>query len=160
MSARVTEIHRGSRLFETVDFEDLDPARFIHLNMNTKLTKVADGKRVRKKKKKDSFSKMLRFHLLFMHFLTFTILSSCFTATAQQGHSNINIGSSLSPNGNSSWLSPSGIYAFGFYQQSNGSSYFVGVFLAGIPEKNVVWTANRDNPPVSSNATLFFNSDF
>ncbi|KAH9717752.1 non-specific serine/threonine protein kinase [Citrus sinensis] len=102
---------------------------------------------------------MLRFHLLFMHFLTFTILSSCFTATAQQGHSNINIGSSLSPNGNSSWLSPSGIYAFGFYQQSNGSSYFVGVFLAGIPEKNVVWTANRDNPPVSSNATLFFNSE-
>lgn len=64
MSARATEIHRGSRLFETVDFEDLDPARFIHLNMNTKLTKVADGKRVRKKKKKDSFSKMLRFHLL------------------------------------------------------------------------------------------------
>ncbi|KAK9233225.1 hypothetical protein WN943_023474 [Citrus x changshan-huyou] len=45
MSARATEIHRGSRLFETVDFEDLDPARFIHLNMNTKLTKVADGKR-------------------------------------------------------------------------------------------------------------------
>ncbi|KAH9669179.1 non-specific serine/threonine protein kinase [Citrus sinensis] len=65
----------------------------------------------------------------------------------QQGHSNINIGFSLSPNGNSSWLSPSGIYAFGFYQQSNGSSYYVGVFLAGIPEKNVVWTANRDNPP-------------
>ncbi|ESR41070.1 hypothetical protein CICLE_v10027387mg, partial [Citrus x clementina] len=66
----------------------------------------------------------------------------------QQGHSNINIGFSLSPNGNSSWLSPSGIYAFGFYQQSNGSSYYVGVFLAGIPEKNVVWTANRDNPPM------------
>ncbi|GFY91236.1 receptor-like protein kinase 1 [Actinidia rufa] len=55
---------------------------------------------------------------------------------------------------NSSWWSPSGLYAFGFYQQDNG--YYVGVFLAGIPEKTVVWTANRDDPPVPSNATLAF----
>ncbi|KAE7998294.1 hypothetical protein FH972_002852 [Carpinus fangiana] len=31
--------------------------------------------------------------------------------------------------------------------------------MAGIPEKTVVWTANRDDPPVSSNATLLFASD-
>lgn len=65
MSASATEIHRGSRLFETVDFEDLDPARFIHLNMNTKLTKVADGKRVREKKKKILSQRCLDF--IFFH---------------------------------------------------------------------------------------------
>ncbi|KAK2656285.1 hypothetical protein Ddye_009337 [Dipteronia dyeriana] len=66
--------------------------------------------------------------------------------------SNISRGSSLSPTKTSSWLSKSGLYAFGFYQRGNG--YSVGVFLAGIPEKTVVWTANRNVPPVSGNATL------
>ncbi|KAK0604038.1 hypothetical protein LWI29_011425 [Acer saccharum] len=51
-------------------------------------------------------------------------------------------------------MSKSGLYAFGFYQRGNG--YSVGVFLTGIPEKTVVWTANRDRPPVSGNATLLF----
>ncbi|KAI9165217.1 hypothetical protein LWI28_009837 [Acer negundo] len=31
-------------------------------------------------------------------------------------------------------------------------------FLAGIPEKTVVWTANRDDPPVSANSTLLFTA--
>ncbi|KAE7998290.1 hypothetical protein FH972_002849 [Carpinus fangiana] len=31
--------------------------------------------------------------------------------------------------------------------------------MAGIPEKTIVWTANRDEPPVSSDATLLFASD-
>ncbi|GAY45166.1 hypothetical protein CUMW_087470 [Citrus unshiu] len=104
---------------------------------------------------------MQRFHFLFKHSIIFFILSSgCLTATAKQRRSNISIGSSLSPIGNSSWRSPSGLYAFGFYPQSNVSGrYYVGVFLAGIPEKTVVWTANRDDPPVSTNDTLLFNSE-
>lgn len=58
-----------------------------------------------------------------------------------------------------SWLSPSGLYAFGFYEQGNSGLYGVGIFLAGFPEKTVVWTANRDNPPVSSNVTLILTTD-
>jgi hypothetical protein len=54
-------------------------------------------------------------------------------------------------------LSHSGLYAFGFYKQGDG--YSVGIFIAGIPEKTVVWTANRDDPPVTSNATSRFASD-
>ncbi|KAH9717747.1 Receptor-like serine/threonine-protein kinase [Citrus sinensis] len=103
---------------------------------------------------------MQRVHIHFMHSIILFILSwGCFTTAAQKQHSNISLGSSLSPIGNSSWRSSSGLYAFGFYQQRNGSSYYVGVFLVGIPEKTVVWTANRDNPPVSSDATLVFNSE-
>ncbi|KAL7208754.1 hypothetical protein ACSBR1_030481 [Camellia fascicularis] len=74
-----------------------------------------------------------------------------------QKHSNISLGSSLTPITNSSWLSPSGLYAFGFYPERNG--YLVGVFIVGIPEKTVVWTANRDNPPVPGNATLALTSE-
>ncbi|KAH0996432.1 hypothetical protein GBA52_020296 [Prunus armeniaca] len=78
-------------------------------------------------------------------------------AEAQQMQSNISQGSSLTPTTNSTWLSRSGLYAFGFYRQGNG--YAVGIFLAGIPQQTVVWTANRDNPPVSNNATLLFTGD-
>ena len=68
----------------------------------------------------------------------------------------MNPGSFLTPTTNSSWPSPSGRYAFGFYKQGNG--YAVGVFFAGIPEKTVVWTANRDDPPVPAAVTLNFTS--
>ncbi|XP_022895466.1 G-type lectin S-receptor-like serine/threonine-protein kinase LECRK3 [Olea europaea var. sylvestris] len=70
----------------------------------------------------------------------------------QQRYSSIFLGSSLTPSTNSSWLSPSGLYAFGFYKLTNG--YAVGIFIARIPEKTVVWTANRDDPVFSSNAIL------
>ncbi|XP_062097019.1 G-type lectin S-receptor-like serine/threonine-protein kinase LECRK3 [Humulus lupulus] len=79
------------------------------------------------------------------------------TSEAQQRQSNISTGSSLTPDGKSSWLSKSGVYAFGFYKQGNGFS--VGIYVAGIPQKTVVWTASRDSPPVSRNATLEFTSE-
>ncbi|KAM5577604.1 hypothetical protein ABKV19_008115 [Rosa sericea] len=77
-------------------------------------------------------------------------------AEAKAVPSNISTDSSLTPTSNPSWLSSSGLYAFGFYEQGNG--YAVGIVLAGVPEKTVVWTANRDDPLVSNNATLLFTS--
>ncbi|XP_031247778.1 G-type lectin S-receptor-like serine/threonine-protein kinase RLK1 [Pistacia vera] len=82
----------------------------------------------------------------------FLMLSANFLATTQQGHFNKSLGSSLTPTRNSSWLSPSGFYGFGFYQQGNG--FCVGIFIAGIPQKTVVWKVNRDSPPVPTNVTL------
>nr|POF25065.1 g-type lectin s-receptor-like serine/threonine-protein kinase lecrk3 [Quercus suber] len=89
--------------------------------------------------------------------LFFLLLSVIFTTEAQQGESIPTPGSFLTPTNNSSWLSRSGVYAFGFYKQSNG--YAIGVFYAGIPEKTVVWTANRDKPPTVADVTLIFYSD-
>ncbi|KAK2987457.1 hypothetical protein RJ640_022526 [Escallonia rubra] len=89
--------------------------------------------------------------------LLLLLLSAFSTATAQQRHSNISRVTSLTPGSNLSWLSPSGLYAFGFHQQGNG--YAVGIFLAGVAEKTIVWTANRDEPPVSENATLLLTTD-
>ncbi|KAF3440233.1 hypothetical protein FNV43_RR18516 [Rhamnella rubrinervis] len=87
----------------------------------------------------------------------FLLASESIIIAAQQRESNIIPGSSLTPITNSSWLSNSGLYAFGFYDEGNG--YAVGIFLAGIPQKTVVWTANRDGPPVSQNSTLLFTND-
>ncbi|KAM5577593.1 hypothetical protein ABKV19_008105 [Rosa sericea] len=78
-------------------------------------------------------------------------------AEAQQLRSNISRGSALTPTTNSSWLSRSGMYGFGFYKQGNG--FAVGIVVAGVPQKTVVWTADRDGGLVSDNATLFFTSD-
>ncbi|MBA0600859.1 hypothetical protein Gorai_004053, partial [Gossypium raimondii] len=80
-------------------------------------------------------------------------------AVAQPRNSTIRLGSSLTPTttGKSAWLSPSGLYGFGFYSQGKG--YGVGVFLAGVPQRTVVWTANRDDPPVPSTASLVLTTD-
>ncbi|KAL4369210.1 hypothetical protein GQ457_05G030200 [Hibiscus cannabinus] len=85
------------------------------------------------------------------------LLSIISTAVAQSRSSNISVGASLTPTGDPVWLSPSGLFAFGFYQQSKG--YAIGIFLAGIPQKTVVWTANRDDPPVPSTASLLLTTD-
>ncbi|ONI01888.1 hypothetical protein PRUPE_6G165100 [Prunus persica] len=74
----------------------------------------------------------------------------------------IKLGSSLSPDSNlSSWLSPSGRFAFGFYRQ--GSGFTVGIWLVNdlnqTEQSIVVWTARRDDPLVSSNSTLRLTGD-
>uniref|UniRef100_A0A3N7G296 non-specific serine/threonine protein kinase n=1 Tax=Populus trichocarpa TaxID=3694 RepID=A0A3N7G296_POPTR len=70
----------------------------------------------------------------------------------------IHLDSQLSPTSNLlSWLSPSGHFAFGFYPQGNG--FAIGIWLIGQPDNTVVWTANRDDPPVSSDATIHFSEE-
>ncbi|XP_047956510.1 G-type lectin S-receptor-like serine/threonine-protein kinase LECRK3 [Salvia hispanica] len=63
------------------------------------------------------------------------------TAAAKSRSSNITLGSSLTPTSNSSWPSPSGLYAFGFFPQ-HVNNYAVGIFL---PDKTVVWAARRES---------------
>ncbi|CAL5444163.1 unnamed protein product [Camellia sinensis] len=112
---------------------------------------------------------------------------------AQKKTSNlISLGSFLSPISKpNSWLSPSCLFAFGFYPERNGfavgiwirkmsrTSNFVAqkwlkwpkrhptkfelrsivVWIIGNPNNTVVWTGNRDYPPVSSNSTIEFTRD-
>lgn len=99
--------------------------------------------------------------LLNIYLLSISIISTYVVAQPRQ-YSNISLGSSLTPTGqNTAWLSPSGLFAFGFYQQPNNKGYAVGIFLAGsVPEKKtvVIWTAKRDDPPVPTTARLLFTS--
>ncbi|XP_048334872.2 G-type lectin S-receptor-like serine/threonine-protein kinase LECRK3 [Ziziphus jujuba] len=85
--------------------------------------------------------------------LILSVFHVVLNAKAQTKHT-ITTGSKLFPyaNYNSSWSSPSGLFAFGFYRQ--GSGFAVGVWMVNQNGSTIVWTANRDEPPVSSNATL------
>ena len=91
--------------------------------------------------------------------LLLLVFSLSIDSSAQQNHSNvIHLGSSLSPSANhASWLPPSGLFAFGFYQQGDG--FLIGIWLIHQTEKTIIWTANRDDPPVSSNASLDLTRD-
>ncbi|KAG4203217.1 hypothetical protein ERO13_A05G387900v2 [Gossypium hirsutum] len=89
------------------------------------------------------------------------LLSSFFVARGvEDKHSKgtIGLGYSLSPlTPPTSLASPSGRFAFGFYSQGNGFS--IGVWLEGNgkTDNKVVWTANRDDPPLHATATLTLN---
>ncbi|KAI4369790.1 hypothetical protein MLD38_018194 [Melastoma candidum] len=91
-------------------------------------------------------------------FVLMVLVGSCVVA-AQKTSSNVTLGTSLSPRSSSPWLSPSGLYAMGFFAEGSPGFYKVGIFLAGIPERTIVWTANRDDPPVTDNFTLVFTAE-
>ncbi|XP_073054930.1 G-type lectin S-receptor-like serine/threonine-protein kinase LECRK3 [Primulina eburnea] len=84
-----------------------------------------------------NFCKMLHFMLV----LLLPIL-----ATAQP-YRNVSLGSSLIANNeNSAWPSPSGDFAFGFRQTVPGGGYLLAIWFDSIPEKTIIWSANRDKP--------------
>ncbi|KAJ4952412.1 hypothetical protein NE237_029244 [Protea cynaroides] len=89
--------------------------------------------------------------------LLLLLFSTFHTAIAQHGSANISLGSSLSPTNNPSLFSSSGNFAFGFFLEGNG--FLIGIWISKIPEKKVVWTANRDDPPLSRDATLHLTVD-
>ncbi|GJY02059.1 G-type lectin S-receptor-like serine/threonine-protein kinase LECRK3 [Tanacetum coccineum] len=86
--------------------------------------------------------------------LSFLFLTSVQTRAEGGSNHSIRLGSTLvagvqSPD---AWYSGSKLFAFGFYPQ--GTGYVVAIWLVISDEKTVVWTAHRDDPPVSPNATL------
>ncbi|WVZ84084.1 hypothetical protein U9M48_031155 [Paspalum notatum var. saurae] len=87
-------------------------------------------------------------------------------STPLQAQQNVTLGSSLTPQGpNSSWLSPSGDFAFGFRPiEGNTSSYLLAVWFNKASDKAVAWYAKTsDSDPaliqVSSGASLQLNSN-
>ncbi|XP_077222744.1 G-type lectin S-receptor-like serine/threonine-protein kinase LECRK2 [Tasmannia lanceolata] len=93
---------------------------------------------------------------VFSLFLLF--LPTTFFTIAEPKQTNITLNTSLFPTREpTSWHSPSGLFAFGFYKEGNG--FAVGTWLEADPNKKVVWTANRDDPPLSNNATLLLTQD-
>ena len=74
-----------------------------------------------------------------------------------QTYTNISLNTTFTPLGPpTSWLSPSGDFAFGFRRlEANPSLYLLAVWFDKIPNKTVVWTANGANPvTVESKAEL------
>ncbi|XP_030447747.1 G-type lectin S-receptor-like serine/threonine-protein kinase LECRK3 [Syzygium oleosum] len=96
-------------------------------------------------------------HMLYLWLFLFPVLSVAQT--------NITVGSSLTAaNGNSTWLSPSGDFAFGFRSLSNDNNgkderlFLLSIWYNKIPSKTVVWFANGDRPaPENSKLELTSN---
>ncbi|XP_028803720.1 G-type lectin S-receptor-like serine/threonine-protein kinase LECRK1 [Neltuma alba] len=91
-------------------------------------------------------------------FLVFAVLSANQVIAEINDPTIIGLGSWLSPESNStSWLSPSGHFAFGFYPQ--GKAFVVGIWLSHEPENITVWTAYRNSPPLSSDSVIELTKD-
>ncbi|KAG7948019.1 hypothetical protein I3843_14G124900 [Carya illinoinensis] len=65
-------------------------------------------------------------------------------STSAQTYRNQSLGSSLTAQDDgSSWASPSGDFSFGFQRIGNGG-YLLAIWFNKIPEKTIVWVANRN----------------
>ncbi|KAK7280137.1 hypothetical protein RJT34_25199 [Clitoria ternatea] len=96
---------------------------------------------------------------LVVPFVTLSLLSLCSKAQTNT-NSSIQLGSSLVAGTNSSWRSPSGDFAFGFYPLVSGH-YLVGIWFNKIPQKTLVWSANRDDPAqIGSTINLTLSGQF
>lgn len=62
------------------------------------------------------------------------------------GAKNITLGSTLKAEdeSESSWLSPSGDFAFGFQRVGASGGFIVAIWFDKIPEKTITWSANGD----------------
>ncbi|KAE8720839.1 hypothetical protein F3Y22_tig00018093pilonHSYRG00070 [Hibiscus syriacus] len=91
--------------------------------------------------------------------LLFSLILLPFFSDAQTIVGNITTGASLTAaeNNSSSWISPSGDFAFGFRKLNNSQNLFLlAIWYDKIPEKTLVWYANGDNPaPLGSKLQLY-----
>ena len=110
----------------------------------------------REKEKKKKHTRAIDLDKMVAIFL-FLLITHFSTTIAQERNLNISLGSSLSPKNNSYWLSSSGQFAFGFYKIDNG--FAIGIWMEAIQRKTVIWTANRDDPPLPQDVNLSFSSD-
>ncbi|RWR75561.1 G-type lectin S-receptor-like serine/threonine-protein kinase LECRK3 [Cinnamomum micranthum f. kanehirae] len=81
-----------------------------------------------------------------LHFLLIPLF--LLATIAPSIHQSIPLGTTISAvDENSSWVSPSGEFAFGFrHLPNNDSLLLLAIWFQKIPERTVVWSANRDRP--------------
>ncbi|TKY54866.1 G-type lectin S-receptor serine/threonine-protein kinase RLK1 [Spatholobus suberectus] len=93
--------------------------------------------------------------------ITFLLLMCAGTRVeTQPPKQQIKPSASLLPNSTPAWWpSPSGQFAFGFYPQGQGSVFVVAIWLISGKNETVVWTAQRNDPEVTSNAKLQLTMD-
>jgi hypothetical protein len=77
------------------------------------------------------------------HTLFFLLLLLPTSAVAQT-NGKITVGDSLSTTDNSSWVSPSGDFAFGFHQLNGSDFFLLSIWYNKIPDRTIVWYANGD----------------
>ncbi|KAB5565161.1 hypothetical protein DKX38_005215 [Salix brachista] len=90
-------------------------------------------------------------------FCFFLLLKLPFS-TNGQAYTNVSLGSSLTAaSGDLPWTSPSGDFAFGF-QQVGDAGYLLAIWFIKIPERIIVWSADR-NKLVQRGSTVQLTAD-
>ncbi|XP_017980173.1 PREDICTED: G-type lectin S-receptor-like serine/threonine-protein kinase LECRK4 [Theobroma cacao] len=76
------------------------------------------------------------------------LLSVLWILATVQAQGNVSVGNFLSANDESiPWQSPSGDFAFGFHPiQGKEDQFLLAIWYAKIPDRTIVWYANRQNP--------------
>ncbi|GLJ51276.1 hypothetical protein SUGI_1090600 [Cryptomeria japonica] len=71
------------------------------------------------------------------------------------GGATLLMGSSLS--GNQTLISKNGTFALGFFNPRATNNWYIGIWYTTIPQKAIVWVANRDNPVRNMPGVLKFS---
>ena len=81
------------------------------------------------------------------HPFVFLLILLPISAVAQNDPGYVNVGDSLTATdeNNTSWLLPSGDFAFGFSPLDQKDLFLLSIWFAKIPDKIVVWYARLDN---------------
>ncbi|CAK9149497.1 unnamed protein product [Ilex paraguariensis] len=79
---------------------------------------------------------------LYLLLLLLFILS--FRTQKSKGLDTLAVGQSLS--GNQTLTSQGGTFELGFFTPGNSKNYYIGIWYKGLPNKTVVWVANRNEP--------------
>ncbi|XP_048425780.1 cysteine-rich receptor-like protein kinase 34 isoform X1 [Pyrus x bretschneideri] len=101
---------------------------------------------------------------LFVEMLFFSCLFLLPISVISQNNGRVAVGSSLTATtgDSSSWLSPSGDFAFGFSPLGNNDHFLLSIWYAKIPVKTVVWYAyayDGNNPMVAPRGSVLNLTD-
>ncbi|KAH7662286.1 S-receptor-like serine/threonine-protein kinase protein [Dioscorea alata] len=95
--------------------------------------------------------KLFLFLFLFLFFFFFFI-SSAHISQATDTMITISPGQGLS--GNQTLVSKGGNFELGFFSPGNSHKYYIGIWYKKIPQKDVIWVANRVNPISNPSTSL------
>ncbi|XP_068641515.1 G-type lectin S-receptor-like serine/threonine-protein kinase LECRK3 [Aristolochia californica] len=102
--------------------------------------------------------KVLAWLMAFQRLLLLLFIATNSSAAGECRSVRINLGCELFASKDPTyWPSDSGRFAFGFYPEGGG--FRVGIWLQTKPKKTVVWTAKRDEPPMSGDSQLVLSYD-
>ena len=82
------------------------------------------------------------FNCLKRFVLALALLMSCNSVV--DGGDSISLGACL--RGNQTIISKNGTFELGFFNPNGTTNWYVGIWYAHIPEKTIIWVANRETP--------------
>ncbi|KAM7500881.1 hypothetical protein LguiA_025295 [Lonicera macranthoides] len=90
---------------------------------------------------------------VFCNIIFLTLFHSKFSVAADS------LSSSQSISGNTTLVSARGKFQLGFFSPTNSNNQYLGIWFNNIPNRTVVWVANRDNPFNESTGILRLGDD-